>query len=326
MPSALKKTGKWILRILVTIIGLLLMVWGMLQTQWGKNLVKDLAVSYLKKKLKTEVAIQSINLAWFNHIKLTGIHLEDQQKRKLGYIGLLETSYDISNILSGSLTLSSITIDNAQFNLFRERNDSTFNFGFITNAFSSQDDSKDTSSKPFMLSLGKINLSHLQFVMADLYGGQSIQFSLGTLKSNIRHLDLQAMKIAADYLFTDSVYTTIRLFSGANKNTAPPSNTAADTSSSPLIVTTDSIHLGNTVFSLQNRESGLDVQTNAASLAVGKMVYNQQLLNVHIGRITLNNHSSVVKIKSKPAPAAKKADMAVVKAATKPFTFLHCRN
>lgn len=84
MASAVKKTGKWLLRIFATFLLLLLLIWGLLQTQWGKNKVKNIAVSYLKKKLKTEVAIRSISIDWFNHLKLTGIYLEDQQKKETG--------------------------------------------------------------------------------------------------------------------------------------------------------------------------------------------------------------------------------------------------
>ena len=107
------------LRILVTIILLLLVTWGLLQTQWGKKKIKNIAVSYLKKKLKTEVSIRSITVDWFTHLTLTGIYIEDQQKRKLGYIGSIETRYDLSKILSSSLSISEIRADSIQLNLFR---------------------------------------------------------------------------------------------------------------------------------------------------------------------------------------------------------------
>src|SRR5436190_4216026 len=151
LVSVAKKTGKWILRIVAILILLLAMIWGLLHTQWGKNIVKDKAVDYLKKKLKTEIAVQSITVDWFNYLKLTGISLEDQQKRKLVYIATLETRYDLRNIFSGSLTISEFTADSIQLNISRQRNDSTFNFEFISNAFASKDDQVDTASKPFTL-------------------------------------------------------------------------------------------------------------------------------------------------------------------------------
>ena len=277
LASVAKKTGKWILRIVAILILLLAMIWGLLHTQWGKNIVKDKAVDYLKKKLKTEIAIQSITVDWFNYLKLTGISLEDQQRKKLAYIATLETRYDLSNIFSGSLTISEFTADSIQLNISRQRNDSTFNFEFISNAFASKDDQVDTASKPFTLALGKISLSHLQFLMDDQYGGQVYKFSLGSLKSNIKKLDLQTMDINADYLFTDAVNTNIRLFSAAAKNNSPKKN--IDTTTSPFIFSSDSVRLANTIFTLQNPETQLDVQTSAALLASGKLVYNQQLFH-----------------------------------------------
>ena len=317
VTSVLKKTGKWLLRIFVVIILLILLIWGLLQTQWGKNVVKAQAVRYLKKKLKTEVAIQSFTVDWFNHLKLTGIYLEDQHKKKLGYIGLLETRYDLRNIFSGSLIISEISADSIQLNISRQRNDSLFNFSFITSAFASGEKNAATTSKPFRLALGKINLAHLQFLMNDLYGGQVYHFSLASLRSNITQLDLETMKVDAAYFFTDSINTNINLFSTTVNNNKI--ETVSDTVTAPLSISADTINLANTIFSVQNPETLLDIKTNVASLSAGKIIYNQQLFNFTAATVSLQHHTTSIKIKS--IPTGKKIDSSIAVTTGKPFTF-----
>lgn len=83
VTSVLKKTGKWLLRIFLVIILLILLIWGLLQTQWGKNVMKDQAVRYLKKKLKTEVAIQSFTVDCVGLIEFFDpLHPEDSTTKK----------------------------------------------------------------------------------------------------------------------------------------------------------------------------------------------------------------------------------------------------
>lgn len=317
MSTILKRTGKWLLRIVTAILLLLVIVWLLLQTQWGKNIAKNYAVSYLKDKLQTEVSIAGIEVDWFNRLKLTGVYIEDRQKRKLGYIGLLETKYDLSNIFSNSFTISEIGLNDVQLNLYRSKGDSLFNFNFITEAFlpGGSETATTTPSKPFNLTLGKIELSQLQFLMDDAYGGGFYKVYTGSLKSYIRKLDLEKMAIAADYLYTDSVDAAINLSSG----TPIEKTTQTDTTVSPFTFYADSVSLAHTAFSMQNKETGMEIRTVAAAFSGNKIMYNQQKFNATANSLSLSDHTTSFKIKSLPVAVNAGTVVNIINSA--PFTF-----
>lgn len=311
-----KKTLAWFLRILGILVLVLLLVWLLLQTQWGKNLVKDQAVKYLKNKLKTNVAIDGITVEWFSHIKLTGVYIEDREKRKLLGVGELDVRYDISDIFSSKLDLSEIKVNELQVNLFRTGTDSNFNFSFIPAAFSTagETESQDTSSgKPFVLGLGKVSVNRLQFLMDDEYGGQYYKTSLGSFYTEVSEFDLNKMQFRVKKLYSDSLHCGIKLFSpyiAVNKKDETGS-------SGNFLLGADSVRLSNTVFSLNNPETEMMVQSTAGLLGGSGIQYNQQQLKVNAGYLTLREHSTKVQVKT---VAANSVD-SVMADTTLPFTF-----
>ncbi|MFT3982025.1 MAG: AsmA family protein [Ferruginibacter sp.] len=324
MVPVLKKIGKWILRILAGIILLLLVLWLLLQTQWGKNLVKDKAVSYLKDKLKTEVRIESIDVDWFNRLQLKGVYLEDRQKRELAYIGNLETKYSLANIFRNKLTIGTIRLDEVRAAVLRSANDSVFNYQFIIDAFASTEPAKTDSSKeskPFILELKDLELNNVRLLMDDQYGGQVYKLSAGYLKTRFRDFDLDKMKIGVNYFYTDSVNASISLLNTSKVvKQSEGKTTISTTAPAPFNLDADSIHLGRTAFYFSDASSGMLIDSKAHDIGAAVVKYDQVKMNLIAGSFVVNDHSTAFRMKAAPGESKKDSTMQVSEA-SQPFTF-----
>ena len=305
----------WTLRVLGILVLLLLIVWLLLQTQWGKTMVKDQAVKYLQNKLKTKVSIEGITVEWFSHIRLNGVYIEDLQKRKLLSVAELDVKYDISDIFSSKLDMPEVNVQGLEVQLFRSRTDSSFNFSFIPAAFSTagETESQDTTSgSGFVLGLGKVRLNKLKFLMDDQYGGQSYKISLDSFGTDIDKFDLNSLQFHVKNVYTDSLNCAIRLFSPYIIQTEEAS------SSVDFIFGADSVRLSNSLFSFDNPETEMRIQSNAGLLGGSNINFNQSRLNVNANYLTLRDHTTKVQIKSATAETVAET---IIADTSLPFTY-----
>jgi autotransporter translocation and assembly factor TamB len=81
----LKKTGKIILYLLGIVLVIVIAVLIFINTNTGKRFAKNKIQSYLHQKLKTNIAISSIDFSLPKWIVLNGVYLEDQNNDTLFY-------------------------------------------------------------------------------------------------------------------------------------------------------------------------------------------------------------------------------------------------
>lgn len=279
-------------------------------------MVKDQAVKYLQHKLQTTVAIKEITIEWFSHIKLSGVYVEDRQKRKLLHIGELDVRYDVSDIFSSKLDIPEVKLTELEVNLFRSRTDSNFNFSFIPAAFSTAGETENqdtTAGNTFVLGLRKVSVKRLQFLMDDQYGGQYYKISLGFFNTEVDEFDLGKMQFHAKHIFSDSLNCGIKMFA---PYTAKQEALTGETTN--FLFGADSIQLSNNIFNFENPEAGILVQSTAQLLGGSKLNYNQSKLHVNANYVTLREHTTKVQVKSAVIDAG---DNSVLADTTLPFTY-----
>lgn len=295
----LQKTFALLLKTVGLVSILLLLTWLLLQTQWGKNLVKDQAVKYLQTKLKTKIAVAEIQVAWFSHIKLTGVYVEDKEKRKLLGIGELDMHYDISDIFSNKLDIPQLKVSGLEVNIYRRRTDSVYNFSFIPAAFSTagKTESADTTAgNAFVLGLGKLSLNNVKFLMDDQFGGQHYQLEMDSVFTEVEKLNLESLRLHVKRFTTHSLTGNISLFTPFTIQT--PAKTIASSPHFDLEI--DSAELNNTSVSFQNTETGMKIQSGTRLF--GGSNFTLSLAKKHIAAryLTLKGNKSSVLVKSIP--------------------------
>src|ERR1700744_5927320 len=216
----MRKILKIILYIIGSILLLILLLMVVLQTPFGKNIVRKEAVSYLQKKLKTEVRIDKFDYTIPDKVSLGGVFIRDLKKDTLLDVGNLAVNMDMWALIKGKISIDNILLEDVNAHVYRNKPDTTFNYNFIINAFAGNDTAKpvkqDTAkSKPMNISIGKVTLRRIRLIYNDQTGGTLFSMNLGNLVVRVKKLDLDKMNFDLDefsvsrlqsYFATDTSY------------------------------------------------------------------------------------------------------------------------
>jgi translocation and assembly module TamB len=321
-PNIARRILKWTGIILGSIIGLLLIILLLLQTQFAKNIIRKQAVSYLQKKLQTNVAIKNLHINYLYNIEIDGLYLEDKLKQPLVSIQNIEVSYRLLDMLKNKLTLNKIIIDSANINMYNTATASNFNYEFIINAFvdsTAKEVSKDTLQTGTALEwkLDRINLSKIHFLYNNAFYGQYMKFDAAKLELDINAFNPTQQLYDIKSLTTDALTGNVKFKKSVN---IAPEDTVATTTKLPLIKA-GTIKLLNTVFNYDDEVKPFSINTVAEILNVENGEMNLDSSKLTIQKALISNHTTNVAMLIEPA----KKDVpvtAITDSAAKPFTFI----
>lgn len=121
----------------------------------------DFALSKLQPIVKTKISIGSIHLQLFNRIELGDLYVEDQQQDTLLYAGKLDAKFNPYGLLKNKLQIYSVNLEDFTANVYKENQDTTFNFQFLIDAFASDEPKpKDPNKKPMAIRFDKVRLKN----------------------------------------------------------------------------------------------------------------------------------------------------------------------
>ena len=189
----LKKTLRILLWCVGTIIALLLLLIILIQVPSIQNYAKDKAVTYLHDKIKTKVSLDHISIKFPKDVVLEGFYFEDQNKDTLLAGKRLEVDVDLFKLVSSELEINSVSLENVNANISRNK-DGVFNFDYIIKAFESKEPKvKDPDSKPFKISVVKVNLDNVNFNFKDDFAKNDVKVKLKHFGTRFNKFDLDKM-------------------------------------------------------------------------------------------------------------------------------------
>ncbi|WP_035651899.1 translocation/assembly module TamB [Flavobacterium sp. ASV13] len=189
----LKKTLRVLLWCMTSIVALLLLIIVLIQVPSVQNFVKDKAVSYLHKKIKTKVSLDHISIKFPKDVVLEGFYFEDQKKDTLLAGKRLELDVDLFKLVSSELEINSVSLENTTANISRNK-DGVFNFDYIIKAFESKEPKvEDPNAKPFKISVVKVNLDNIKFNFKDDFSKNDIRVKLTHFDTKFKEFDLDRM-------------------------------------------------------------------------------------------------------------------------------------
>lgn len=190
----IRKTGKVLLWILGSIIGLFLLVVLLIQVPAIQNKIKDKAVTYLEGKIHTKVVIGRIEIGLPKKVILENFYFEDQQKDTLLAGEKLSVDISLFKLLSNEVQINSVKLQGITANVSRNK-DSVFNFDYIIKAFASKEKKEDTSA-PMKISVNKITLDRFRAKFDD-------KITRNDLKAYIAHFETDIDEFNLDRLYFD---------------------------------------------------------------------------------------------------------------------------
>lgn len=184
----LAKVVAWILGSLVFLVVLVLIL---IQTSFVQNYARKKVVSYLEHKLKTKVAIGKLDVNFPTALSLQNVFFEDQSRDTLLYGGEIKANLDMVALLKNEVQIQEITLNNIVAKVKRLPPDSVFNFQFIVNAFTTdqQKISQKQDTATLKMNIDRLLVNHTRIIYKDAFTGNDMNLAIGHLDSKISTFD-----------------------------------------------------------------------------------------------------------------------------------------
>lgn len=201
--NILKKSLKYIGIFLASIILLLVILVFSLQIPAVQNFAKGKLVNYLEEKIKTKVSLDRVYIDFPNSLVMENLYLENQKRDTLLFARKLDVGLNIPKLLKNTADITSIDLQGVKANVVRNQN-GTFNFDYILDAFATKDE-EESPSKPFIISLDKINLKDIGITFKDEQSRNDINLYFKSFDTRVKTFDLQNNSYAANDINLDGL-------------------------------------------------------------------------------------------------------------------------
>jgi len=197
-----RKLLKWTGITLGSLIVLLILLILSLRIPAVQNYVKDKLIVYLEDKIQTDVNLEKVFIAFPNRIILENLHLQGQDVDTLLAVRSFDVGLNMWKLLDSKADFTSIDLQGVRANVVRNP-DGTFNFDYILDAFATEE--KEEESKPFIISLDKIELQDIGISFIDKQSANDINVFLNHLKTRVKTFDFEENSYALDELNLDGL-------------------------------------------------------------------------------------------------------------------------
>lgn len=275
----LKKTLRIVLWCIASIVLLLLLICLLIQVPSIQNFAKDKAITYLHSKIKTKASLDKIAIRFPKEIILEGFYFEDQKKDVLLSGKRLELDVDLFKLMNNELEINSVSLQNVTSTISRNKQ-GVFNFDYIIKAFESKEPS-DPNSKPFKISVVKVNLENVNFNFKDDFSKNDIRVKLTHFDTKFKEFDLDKMDFDIPNINLEGLKLVLN--QDVVEKIAETSVKTVDTISkrSDFKLKLDNIKLSKIDITYDNKDSKLDsgIHLGNLELSVNEIDLNKQLLD-----------------------------------------------
>lgn len=186
---------KYFLKFLAGLLLFILLLLVGLRLPFVQTKLASVATNFVSKKTNTVLKVDKVAINFIDNVSLKGIYAEDRNKDTLLYAGNINVDIGIFNLLRKKVAIENVNIDNLVAHIY-QKEDSTFNFQFLIDAFAGADTTvstpKDTSTQtgtPFEIVVGQVAIQNADLSFDMLNGKNAAKFDQLLVKSN--HLDLE---------------------------------------------------------------------------------------------------------------------------------------
>lgn len=166
---------------------LLILLWAALQLSSVQTFIAQKASTYLSKELQNEIKINRLSIDFFNSVRLHDVYVSDQRSETLVSLQEGSLSFGVLSLKENYLSID-IKLIKPVFNLYRNKEDSTFNHQFLLDYFSS--DQKNSTT--WVIDVDELNIKDGQFSYHDYHKKDS-----SVRRVNYDHIDLSQLNLNA---------------------------------------------------------------------------------------------------------------------------------
>jgi translocation and assembly module TamB len=183
------------------------------------------AVSFLRDKLDTTVQLESISITFPKSVNINGFYLADKNNDTLWYNKSLRIDINMFALLNNKLQINRLELEGGTIHLYRTLADSTFNFDFITEAFTSEKDTtirKDTTGSDMKFDIDKLIFKNIYFTYLDEVSGTNLSFNIGRFNINADKVDPANSVYLIDNIKIENTFIEILTYKESVKEDTGP--------------------------------------------------------------------------------------------------------
>lgn len=288
--KVLRTTGKVIAWIVGIIIFLVVLLYILIQVPAVQNFAKNKVVSYLEKKIGTKVAIRRLSLDFPKQLVLEGVYFEDQKKDTLFSADKLRVDIALLKLIKSEVNISYLGLEGMNANIYRVGKDTTFNYQYIVDAFTSEPTTPaDTSSSTMQFHLDKIELDRIRATFKDDQTGNDVVFYLGHFDTRIKTFDLANSIYEIPDINISGIRSTVKQYKPLMTSTTADSVAATTDSAQALNLKLKTINVKDVQFGYDNTLQSLAADLNLGELTADIKNLNLSTLLIQLNKIELNN-------------------------------------
>jgi len=199
----LKTLTKVALILLLLIVILLISLYFALRSPKVQTFVVHLVTENLSKQLGLPIQVESIEIDWFNTMKVDRFYVEDLNSDTLLFINHAEAKFSYFSLLQQKISLNRIAIDDFYLNIERTFDDSLFNIDHVKleNLTSAKnEDEKSSSSSAWNVVLNNLSVNNSIVNYKDFYSGNVIETSVDKMDLYFSYMKIGDMNIELDFM------------------------------------------------------------------------------------------------------------------------------
>ncbi|MEO5889132.1 MAG: translocation/assembly module TamB domain-containing protein [Ferruginibacter sp.] len=261
-----------------------------------QNFARKKVVSFLENKIHTKVQIAKLSLAFPKRIVLEGVYFEDQQKDTLFSGGKIQVDIALLQLISSKVEINYVELKDINANIYRKGNDTTFNYQYIMDAFSSG--SKTTTpadtSAGMQISVNKIVLNNVGGSFKDNQTGIDFLVRLGKFETGFKKFDLDKMAFSLPDIVLENV--SGHMYQNKPLLTPQPVAVVEAESNQPfnLQLGLENINFKNIRFDYKNDVSVMGADLNIGELSAKVKSIDLAKLDVQLDNVTLHNTNAAI--------------------------------
>jgi TamB, inner membrane protein subunit of TAM complex len=172
----------------------------------------------LSEKLHTEVKVDHVDISLLNNITAEGVLVRDLKKDTLLSVRELSGKFNNWFVFKDSININEIKLTDVIINL--NRKDSTWNYSFLLDYFSSpRDPNKKKKNSNVNIDLRVLHFKNIKYNNIDGWFGQDMIASIGKLDLEMDLLNLNKKNIALKEIILDKPYFSQNDYEGNKPNT-----------------------------------------------------------------------------------------------------------
>lgn len=195
-----KSIGRRILRIVLKtvmiLLGFVILIIILIQTPPVQNFIRGKAVTWLEKKLNTNVDVGKIYIGFPKDVVIEKIYIEDLEKDTLLSAGKLRVDISLLKLFSNDIEINNVSLKEVTAKIKRQLPDTTFNFQFIIDAFTNADEKETTTKKDTTgsFAIKSVSLDKIRLLYKDVITGNDVEAWLDQLETKISKIDLARLQ------------------------------------------------------------------------------------------------------------------------------------